>query len=118
MLLRVWPELPLYVTVLSRAGQAAADDDAGAGGGEDKLSKLRICPQCGGLGMMKEFYNHMVISKTCSMCDGEALIAKPGYESLLESAVAAKGAAAAAAMDPDAVDDEDVPGDLPPLEDC
>lgn len=37
------------------------------------LDKYKICKRCGGQGIVKEIYNHMVLDKTCEECDGDCI---------------------------------------------
>ena len=84
---------------------------------EDRLSGLIICRECQGAGTIHEEYNHMVISKTCRMCDGDGIRPRPGHTASADVSAAATSRAVKRALGQADDDDElDIPDDLPPLE--
>lgn len=40
----------------------------------EKLDKYSYCKSCGGLGIVKYIYNHMVLEQTCEKCEGEGIV--------------------------------------------
>lgn len=42
--------------------------------GRGRLSLMRICDMCRGLGVVKELYNHMITEKTCRRCEGDGVV--------------------------------------------
>ena len=51
----------------------------------DSLDKYEICKRCGGEGIIKEIYNHMVMQKTCPECDGESIMQDDKYLAMLNT---------------------------------
>ncbi len=39
-----------------------------------KLDRYKICRACNGLGLVQYKYNHMVLEKTCEVCDGDVIM--------------------------------------------
>lgn len=83
---------------------------------EDRLSGLIICRECQGAGTIHEEYNHMVISKTCRMCDGDGIRPRPGHTASADVSAATVSRAVKRALGEDDDDELDIPDDLPPLE--
>jgi DnaJ-class molecular chaperone len=38
------------------------------------INHVRICRTCNGIGIVKSLYNHMVMERTCTDCEGEGVI--------------------------------------------
>lgn len=63
-----------YANVAKTSASSNMSDEAKHA--EDALSKYAICNACQGQGIVKSVYNHMVMEKTCELCDGESVILK------------------------------------------
>lgn len=50
----------------------------------DTLSKYVICQSCQGRGIVKSIYNHMVMEKTCEVCDGESVVLRQFVDTEME----------------------------------
>lgn len=48
----------------------------------NKLNKYKICMECQGQGIVKEYYNHRYIEKNCEACDGECILYNDKLEEL------------------------------------
>lgn len=75
-----------------RATASSADDNGKAKYSEEKakeinekLSQYHICKSCNGMGIVKTFYNHMMLEKTCEECDGDSLILQSNMEKAVSS---------------------------------
>lgn len=74
-------------------------------GSEFAVEDLIMCSDCQGLGTRREQYNHMLIDRTCTKCDGDGIVPRRGAEpvrrdtgdgTMTTSSVSGDGAAAAA----------------------
>ncbi len=55
---------------------------------DETLSKYIICQTCQGQGIVKSIYNHMVMEKTCEVCDGESVVLRAAVDREIEINVA------------------------------
>lgn len=69
---------------------------------------VKICRGCEGLGIARTIYNHRVMERTCDVCEGEGVVAKPA---------AAAGGAAAGTSDVSTAAASKEDDGVPPLED-
>lgn len=88
---------------LSSQQQAASQHKPGS-----VLERMSICRACNGLGVVKVAYNHMVLDKTCSHCEGEGVVTAPPPAAAPTDATATETEASTAGAD----------DGVPPLEDA
>ena len=99
---------PATTTAASTAAAPAAAVEAAA-----RLAAWAMCRTCGGDGVERTMYNHMVMQRTCRTCGGDGVVGPPpapastGVSASTTTGAAAAPAPAAASADTDGV---------PPLE--
>jgi excinuclease UvrABC ATPase subunit len=49
------------------------------------LDKYQVCKACGGSGIVKFLYNHMMMEKNCDDCDGDAIQLKNKFDDIVQS---------------------------------
>jgi hypothetical protein len=51
------------------------------------LDKYQVCKACGGSGIVKFLYNHMMMEKNCDDCDGDTIQLKKKFDDTVQSEI-------------------------------